>query len=108
MSLSLILSWIYLFGPLVLAGLAVWTRINKRHPNTAGYVSNATKFTTWLFFLAIIGFILLLIWNGPHRAGRRYSSRWHPERYLSIQRGRQSPSNTCRRGPTLCRRHRHA
>jgi hypothetical protein len=63
MSLSLILSWIYLFGQLVLAGLAVWTRINKRHPNTAGYVSNATKFTTWLFFLAIIGFILLLIWN---------------------------------------------
>ena len=52
--------------PVVLAAIAFWMRISKIPANTGGYVSNATKFVTWIFVLEILSVILLFVaeWTG--------------------------------------------
>lgn len=50
-----------MFVPFVLAFLAVWLRSFRANADTAGYVSNASRFGYWLFIITILSIVVTLI-----------------------------------------------
>ena len=52
---------ISVIGAPLLAVLAVFLRLKKRTPDTAGYVYNGKKWVAWLYGLCVLGVIVLLL-----------------------------------------------
>jgi hypothetical protein len=50
-----------LIGAPALAVLAVFLRLKKRTPDTAGYVYNGKKWVAWLYGLCVLGVIIMLL-----------------------------------------------
>ena len=47
--------------PFVLAILAIWLRSVKPNARTAGYVSNASRFSYWLFIITVLSVVVTII-----------------------------------------------
>ena len=47
--------------PFVLAILAIWLRSVKPNSRTAGYVSNASRFSYWLFIITVLSVVVTII-----------------------------------------------
>ena len=50
-----------LLVPFVLAILAIWLRSVKPNARTAGYVSNASRFSYWLFIITVLSVVVTII-----------------------------------------------
>lgn len=50
-----------MFVPFVLAFIAVWLRSARMTKDTAGYVSNASRFGYWLFVLTVLSIIITTV-----------------------------------------------